>query len=161
MKTDLFQSCGHCWVFQICCHIECSTFTASSLRIWNSSTGIPSPPLDLFVVMLSKAHLISHSGMSVLFLSQHKLEWWTNVCLKQQTSYSSVQSSRQMFYKTDTPETRDQANPKEFITFLLGFPLFILSIPSFWLCSVHNPPSVNERECKRAYAQGRLTLWVI
>ena len=29
MKTDLFQSCGHCWVFQICWHIECSTFTAS------------------------------------------------------------------------------------------------------------------------------------
>jgi len=27
MKTDLFQSCGHCWVFQICWHIECSTFT--------------------------------------------------------------------------------------------------------------------------------------
>ena len=24
MKTDLFQSCGHCWVFQICWHIECS-----------------------------------------------------------------------------------------------------------------------------------------
>ena len=33
------------------------TFTASSFRIWNSSTGIPSPPLALFVVMLSKAHL--------------------------------------------------------------------------------------------------------
>ena len=48
MKTDLFQSCGHCWVFQICWHIECSTFTASSFRIWNSSTGIPSPPLGLF-----------------------------------------------------------------------------------------------------------------
>ena len=45
MKTDLFQSCGHCWVFQICWHIECSTFTASSFRIWNSSTWIPSPPL--------------------------------------------------------------------------------------------------------------------
>ena len=28
MKTDTFQSCGHCWVFQICCHIECSKFTA-------------------------------------------------------------------------------------------------------------------------------------
>ena len=27
MKTDLFQSCGHCWVFQICWHIECSTST--------------------------------------------------------------------------------------------------------------------------------------
>ena len=64
MKTDLFQSCGHCWVFRICQHIECSTFTASSFRIWNSSTGIPSPPLALFVVMLSKAHLTSHSRMS-------------------------------------------------------------------------------------------------
>ena len=64
MKTDLFQSCGHCWVFQICWHIECSTFPASSLRIWNSSTGIPSPPLALFVVMLPKAHLTSHSRMS-------------------------------------------------------------------------------------------------
>ena len=64
MKTDLFQSCGHCWVFHICWHIECGTFTASSFRIWNSSTGIPSPPLVLFVVMLPKAHLTSHSRMS-------------------------------------------------------------------------------------------------
>ena len=48
MKIDLFQSCGHCWVFQICWHIECSTFTESSFRIWNISTGIPSPPLALF-----------------------------------------------------------------------------------------------------------------
>ena len=64
MKTDLFQSCAHCWVFQICWHTECSTFTASSFRIWNSSTGIPSPPLALFVVMLSKAHLTSYTRMS-------------------------------------------------------------------------------------------------
>ena len=63
MKTDIFQSGGHCWVLQICWHIECSTFTASSFRIWNSSTGIPSPPLALLVVMLSKAHLTSHSRM--------------------------------------------------------------------------------------------------
>ena len=61
MKTDLFQSCGHCWVFQICWHIECSTFTASSFRIWNSSAGVPSPLPALFVVMLPKAHLTSHS----------------------------------------------------------------------------------------------------
>ena len=66
MKTDLFQPYGHCWVFQICWHIECSTFTASSLRIWNSSTGVLSPLLALFVVMLSKAHLTSHSRMSGL-----------------------------------------------------------------------------------------------
>jgi len=64
MKTDFLQSCGHCWVFQVCWHIECSTFTASSFSIWNSSTGILSPPLALFIVMLSKAHLTSHSRMS-------------------------------------------------------------------------------------------------
>ena len=64
MKTELFQSCGHCWVFQICWHIECSTFTASSFRIWTSSPRIPSPPLALSIVMLPKAHLTSHSRMS-------------------------------------------------------------------------------------------------
>ena len=34
MKTDLFQFCGYTCVFQICCHIEYSTFTTSSFRIW-------------------------------------------------------------------------------------------------------------------------------
>ena len=62
MKTDLFQSCGP--VFQICWHIECSTFTASSFRTWKSSTGILSPPLALFVLMLTKVHLILHPRMS-------------------------------------------------------------------------------------------------
>ena len=51
-------------VFQICWHIECSTLTASSFKFWNSSAGIPSPPLTLFLVMLPKAQLTSHSGMS-------------------------------------------------------------------------------------------------
>ena len=55
MKTDLFQSCGHCWVFQICWHIECITLIASSFTIWNSSTGILSLTLGLFIVMLPKA----------------------------------------------------------------------------------------------------------
>ena len=45
-------------------HIEYSTFTASSFRIWNTSTGILSSPLALFVVMLPKAHLTSHFRMS-------------------------------------------------------------------------------------------------
>ena len=58
MKTALFPSWGHCWVFQICWHIECSTFTASSVR---SSTGIPSLPPFFLVVMLPKAHLTSDS----------------------------------------------------------------------------------------------------
>ena len=66
MKIGLFQSCCYCWVFQISWHIECSTSAASSLKILNSSAGIPSPPLALFVVMLPKAHLTSHSRMSGL-----------------------------------------------------------------------------------------------
>ena len=41
MKTDLFQSYGHCWVFQISWHIEYSSLRALSFRIWNNSTGIP------------------------------------------------------------------------------------------------------------------------
>ena len=64
MKTDLFQSCGHCWILQICWHIGCNTLIASSFRIWNSSAGIPSPPLALFVVILPQAHLTLHSRMS-------------------------------------------------------------------------------------------------
>ena len=64
MKTDIFQSCGHCGVFQICWQFCCSTFTALSFRIWNSSTGIPSPPLDLFIEMLPKAPLTLHSRIS-------------------------------------------------------------------------------------------------
>ena len=64
MKTDLFQSCGHCWVFQICWHIEGSTFTAASFRIWNSSAGIPSPPLAWLIVMFPKTYLTSPSKMS-------------------------------------------------------------------------------------------------
>ena len=64
MKTDIFQFCGHCWVFQMFWHVECSTFTASSFRTRNSATGIPSSPLALFVVMLPKVHLTSHSRIS-------------------------------------------------------------------------------------------------
>ena len=53
----------YCWVFQICWHIKCSIFTASSFRIWKSSAGVPSPWLALFVVMLLKALLTSHFRM--------------------------------------------------------------------------------------------------
>ena len=63
MKIDLFQSCGHCWVFQICWH-ECNTLTPSLFRVINRSAGIPSPPLALCPVMLPKAHWTSHSRMS-------------------------------------------------------------------------------------------------
>jgi len=61
MKTDLFQSCGHCWVFHIYWYTEYRTFTAY-FRIWNSSAGVSSPPLSLFVVMLPKAPLVRPPG---------------------------------------------------------------------------------------------------
>ena len=41
METDLFQSCGHCWVFQICWHVDCNTFTGSSFRSWLAQLEFP------------------------------------------------------------------------------------------------------------------------
>ena len=43
---------------------ECSTFTASSSRILDNSTGILSPLLALFIVTLPKARLTLHFRMS-------------------------------------------------------------------------------------------------
>ena len=63
MKTDLFQSHGHCWVFQICWYSEVSTLTVTSSRTVKNSAGIPSPPLAFLLAMLPKAHLPSHSRM--------------------------------------------------------------------------------------------------
>ena len=60
MKTDLFQSCRHCWVFQICWHIECNTLIVSSFKILKSSAGIPLPPLGFFIVQFSRS-VISNS----------------------------------------------------------------------------------------------------
>ena len=50
--------------FPICWHIYYSTLTATSIRAWNSSAGIPSLPLALFVVVLPKAHLTLQTRMS-------------------------------------------------------------------------------------------------
>ena len=125
MKTDLFQSCGHCWVFQMCWHIECSTFTASSFRIWNSSTGIPSPPLALFVVMLPKAHLISHSRMSGsrwVITPSWLSGWWRcfldsssvyscHLSLISSASVSSVQFSHSIVSDSLRPHELEHSRP--------------------------------------------------
>ena len=78
MELIFSPSCSYWWFFHICWHIKCSTLTALSFRIWNNSAGIPSPPLDFFIVMPPKAHLTSHyteSGsrcmMTPLWLSGH------------------------------------------------------------------------------------------
>ena len=72
MKADLFQSCGHCWVFQICWHIECSTFTASSFRIWNSSAG----PLawSKYTMPLKGAVCWKKDGLLVLYPKGRKVK---------------------------------------------------------------------------------------
>ena len=66
METDLFQSCGHCWVFQICWYIEYSTLTASSFRIWN----------NLFPqgheLTWRQGHLVNHSEMLVISNTSEK-----------------------------------------------------------------------------------------
>ena len=64
MKIDLFQSYGHCWVFQICWHTECSTLMASTFMILNNSAEILSPPISFFIVKLHKTLLTSYSRMS-------------------------------------------------------------------------------------------------
>ena len=82
MKTDLFQSCGRCWVFQICWYIECNTFTASSFRIWKSSAGIPSPPIAFFAVMLLKAQLICTPGCLALGEWSHHQSYLVKLSIK-------------------------------------------------------------------------------
>ena len=118
-----FQSCGHCWIFQICWHIECGTFTASSSRIWNSSTGIPSPPLALFVGMLPKAHLSSHSRMSgsrwVVTPSSLSGSWRSVLCS------SSVYSCHLFLISFAS------VRPLPFLSFIV--PVFAWNVPLVWL----------------------------
>ena len=45
MKTDLFQSCGHCSVFQISCHIECGTLTLSKTHSCPKWLQMSVPPM--------------------------------------------------------------------------------------------------------------------
>ena len=64
--SDLAAAAAVLWallIFQICWHTECSTLTTSSFRIWDSSAGILSCPLALFIVILSNTQLTSHSRM--------------------------------------------------------------------------------------------------
>ena len=72
-STILLGNWGDSWPFpvpwpllglQICRHVECSTLMASSSRVLNSSTGIPSHPLALLTAVIPKAYLISRSRMS-------------------------------------------------------------------------------------------------
>ena len=76
MRTDLFQSCGHFWVFHICWHNECNTLMASSFRDLNSSAAISLHPLALLTAVLLKAHLTSNSRTS------GSVTKWTNEIIR-------------------------------------------------------------------------------
>ena len=120
MQTYLFTSCGHCWGFQICWHIECSNFTASYFVIWNSSTGIPSPPLASFIVLLPKAHLASlsrKSGSMLAITPSWLSQSWRSFC-----KVSSVYSCH-LFLKSSISV---KAIP--FLSFIV--PIFAWNAPS-------------------------------
>ena len=72
-------------------------FHSIIFRIWASWTVIQSPPLALFIVMLSKAHLTSHSRMSfsrwVITPSWLSGSWWNFL-------YSSSVYSSHLFLKS-------------------------------------------------------------
>ena len=63
MRIDLFQSCGHCWVFQICYHIECNTSIASSFRVLNSSTSGSSSYTSLVAQLLKNLPAMQETGV--------------------------------------------------------------------------------------------------
>ena len=147
MKTDLFQSCGHCWVFQICWHIECSTFTASSFRIWNSSTGIPSLPLALLVVMLPKARLTSYyiSYMwNILKIDTYKLIYKIERLRHRKQTYGYQNLAALQPEVFDSMIYFLKSFSSSWSHFLLNMPvvlflkLFCQRFSSIWICLVFN-----------------------
>ena len=77
MKTVTFSSLVATTEFSK--FVDILSATASSFRIVNSSTGTPSPPLALLVVMFPKAPLTSHSRVSGS-VSDHS-DWCTVLCV--------------------------------------------------------------------------------
>ena len=102
MKIDHFKSCGQCRVFQLCWKIECSTFTESSFRIWNSLARISSPPLPLFVVMLLKVHLTSQQ-VCIYINNCFKSNWIKCCNQKLQTGWMDIKTRPIYMLSTGNP----------------------------------------------------------
>jgi len=68
MKTDLFQSCGHCYIFQICWHVEYSTYRWWLLLVNKISDrrgrkgGLGATVADLLLGILSLKFLTGNSS---------------------------------------------------------------------------------------------------
>ena len=75
MKTDLFQSCGHCWVFQTYWHIECSILTASSFKIWNSSAAYTSRKVHIYACRFFKIKRSFCAHCSIMILTLNSISW--------------------------------------------------------------------------------------
>ena len=131
MKTDLFQPCDHCCVFQIRSHIQCSTLIASSFSILNNSAGIPSPPLALLVVMLHTpgclalgewSHHHGYLGHQDHFLYSSVWDLSTMICLSWLTLHGMAHS----FIELHKPRLRhDKAVIHEGNSFITNYFLAI------------------------------------
>ena len=111
--------------FPSCWHIECSTSTALSFRIWNRSAGIPLPPLVLFVARLPKAHLTSHSRISDYRWVTTQL--WLSGSLRSFLYNSSVYSCHLFLISS--------ASVRSFLFFSFIVPIFVWNVPlrtSWW-----------------------------
>ena len=134
MKTDIFQSCGHCWVFQIYCHIECSTFRASSFWFLNGTPGIPLPPLA------SKTHLTLPSKMSGSrwVITPSWLSGITTNCGKflkgwkyQTTLHASWETSMQVKKQQLEPDMEQWTGSKlgkEYVKAVYCLPVYLISM---------------------------------
>ena len=92
---------------------------ASSFRIWNSSAGIASPPLVLFVVMLPKTHLTLDSRMSGI--------GWVITPLWLSGSWRSFFYSSSVFSCHLFLISSAFVRPIPFLSFIV--PIFALNIP--------------------------------
>ena len=73
MKTDLFQSCGHCWVFQICWHVwllQIEILEDSLNFSFSFSTPLFSKRLQIKRSYQMKLNLISQVKLRLLKLKK-------------------------------------------------------------------------------------------
>ena len=76
MKADLFQSCGYCWVFQTCWHIECSTVRPSPFRIWSRQES----ELMLVTDQLEPVFLTTAASFWFSFKKMMASRYWQHLC---------------------------------------------------------------------------------
>ena len=129
MKADLFQSCGHCWVFQMCWPIECSTFTASSFRIF--------PALLKYYWQIK----IVHSVYAVWFFKRRTV-WWFNIFINLKWLPHTIHHLTVTFVCVCNENTRSQQiSSTQYILLPTIILLNISSMPWVIVCTLWPTPS--------------------